>query len=86
MYQMYVRLSTTTYGVIFMTTLGYVGTLAYDWQPVTCPLDPTTVTMNCATPNGLTRFLTCGVSFYMATETVLPGGCVVTQLKYLAAS
>jgi hypothetical protein len=80
-YQMYVRLSTTSYGIVFFTTSAYVSSSGFTWVPVTCSLDPSTLVISCLTPNGLTRFLQCGTNFYMANPTTTPGGCIGVHLQ-----
>jgi hypothetical protein len=37
--------------------------------------------MSCAAPGGVTRFLQCGSSFYMANPTTTPGGCIEVHLR-----
>ncbi|KAK3331603.1 hypothetical protein B0T19DRAFT_482069 [Cercophora scortea] len=84
-YKMYVRASTTAYGLVFFTTSSYVSTTSYLWLPVTCSLAPTTLVMSCSTStNNLTRFLQCGSNFYMANPTTTPGGCIEVHLKVSA--
>ncbi|OIW33699.1 hypothetical protein CONLIGDRAFT_640798 [Coniochaeta ligniaria NRRL 30616] len=80
-YMMYVRMSTSSYGIVFFTTPAYVGSSSYTWAQVTCSLEPTTLVMSCTTPGGLARFLQCGTNFYMANPTTTPGGCVEVHLK-----
>lgn len=80
-YRMYVRLSTTSYGIVFFTTPAYVASSAYTWVQPSCSLNPTTLVMSCTTPNNLTRFLQCGANFYMANSATTPGGCIEVHLK-----
>lgn len=79
-YKMYVRLSTTSYGVVFFTTPAYVASSAFTWAPVSCSVDAETLVMSCSTPN-LMRFLQCGSTIYMANANTTPGGCVEVHLK-----
>ena len=79
-YKMYVRLSTTSYGIVFFTTASYVSTSAYTWLPVTCALNPVGLAISCSTTTGFVRFLQCGSNFYMANASTLPGGCAAVTL------
>jgi hypothetical protein len=80
-YKMYIRMSTSSYGVVFFTTSVYVASSSYSWAVVTCSLDPDTLVMGCSTSGGFTRFLQCGSNFYMANPTTTPGGCAEVQLQ-----
>ncbi|KAK0704315.1 hypothetical protein B0H67DRAFT_347288 [Lasiosphaeris hirsuta] len=78
-YKMYIRLSTTSYGIVFWITTSAVATSSYTWIAVPCALDASG-NFTCAA-NGLTRFLQCGAIMYMAKPTVTPGGCVEVHLE-----
>jgi hypothetical protein len=73
---MYVRMSTSSYGLVFMATAAYVASSSYTWTPVTCSVDGSTLALSCSTPSGLTRLLQCGSTVYMANADFTPGGCV----------
>lgn len=80
-FKIFVRLSTTSYGVVFLTTASYISTSAYTWVPATCSVEPGTQNVTCVTGTyGLQRFLMCGSTLYMAKPTTTPGGCVEIQL------
>jgi len=81
-FELFVRLSTTSYGVVFLTTASYISTSAYTWVAATCSVEPGTQNVTCVTATyGLQRFLMCGSVLYMAKPTTTPGGCVEVQLK-----
>jgi hypothetical protein len=83
-FKMYIRLSTTNYGLIFFTTPVYTASSSFTWLAPTCSLNPDTLVIGCATSTGLSRFLQCGSSFYMASAATTPGGCVEVHLKVAA--
>ncbi len=80
-YGAYVRLSTTSYGIIFMATQSYVSSSAYTFLPLTCTVDPSTLLASCSTTSGLTRFLSCNAYLYFANPSTTPSGCVELHLK-----
>ncbi|KAK3389755.1 hypothetical protein B0H63DRAFT_464269 [Podospora didyma] len=79
-YKMYIRLSTTAYGITFFTTSTYIAATGYTWVPVTCAVNPSTLIISC-TAGSLTRFLQCGTVMYMANPTTTPGGCIEVHMK-----
>ncbi len=80
-YRAYIRLSTTSYGVIFLATQSYVSASAYTWLPLTCTVDPSTLLASCSTTSGLNRFLSCGAYLYFANPTTTPSGCFEVHLQ-----
>ncbi|KAK0708430.1 hypothetical protein B0H67DRAFT_556916 [Lasiosphaeris hirsuta] len=80
-YKMYVRLSTSTYGVVFWTTPSYVASSSYSWVTLACILDVLGNFTCTSSSNNLNRFLQCGSNIYMANPTTTPGGCVEVHLK-----
>ncbi|KAK3339915.1 hypothetical protein B0T25DRAFT_523583 [Lasiosphaeria hispida] len=80
-YKMYVRLSTTSYGIVFWTTASYASTSSFTWVPSLCALD-VNGSLACGTSSyGLTRFLLCGTTVYMTNPTTTPGGCTEMHLE-----
>ncbi|KAK3681788.1 hypothetical protein B0T22DRAFT_494774 [Podospora appendiculata] len=90
-FKMYVRASTSAYGIVFFTTPSYASTTSYAWLPVTCSLAPSTLVMSCSTTGyGFTRFLSCGTTlgvclgqraYRQRTPFQCPGGVVVNASR-----
>lgn len=79
--KMYIRMTTSNYGVVYFTTPEYTAASTYTWVPVTCSVDGSTLALSCSTASGFTRFLECGSYLYMANQAVPPGGCVEVGLS-----
>ena len=81
-YAMFIRMSTTGYGVVFITTQSYTSGSAYTWAKATCSVEPGTQKVTCGTSTySLSRFLKCGSVVYMANAATTPGGCEEIHFK-----
>ncbi|KAK1750451.1 hypothetical protein QBC47DRAFT_418203 [Echria macrotheca] len=81
-YGLYIRMSTSSYGVMFITTPSYITTTAYTWVTPTCSVEPGTQKLTCTTGTyALTHFWQCNGVMYMANTANTPGGCAEVHLK-----
>jgi len=77
-HELYIRMSTNSYGLAFLTTASYTSTTAYTWQKATCSVTPETLEISC-TAGSFKKFMQCGIYTYMS-DGVLPGGCIWSSL------
>ncbi|KAG7289464.1 hypothetical protein NEMBOFW57_005835 [Staphylotrichum longicolle] len=80
-YKMFIRMNTSSYGQVYFVTPEYASVATFTWVPVACSVDGSTLALSCSTTSGLTRFLQCTSTIYMANAAMTPAGCVEVSIS-----